>query len=85
MSELGESNTTSNLPAPQDVTATSQPQQQQGQLPQQPLTQTPQQPAPSVNAAGENLQCQWQGCGERSPSAEALYVSPLIPNYASYS
>ncbi|KAJ9499225.1 hypothetical protein LTR99_005319 [Exophiala xenobiotica] len=73
MSELGESNTTSNLPAPQDVTATSQPQQQQGQLPQQPLTQTPQQPAPSVNAAGENLQCQWQGCGERSPSAEALY------------
>ncbi|KIW49238.1 hypothetical protein PV05_10934 [Exophiala xenobiotica] len=73
MSELGETSTTSNLPAPQDVTATSQPQQQQGQLPQQPLTQTPQQPAPSVNAAGENLQCQWQGCGERSPSAEALY------------
>lgn len=34
---------------------------------------SPQQP--TVNAAGENLQCQWQGCGERSTSAEALYVS----------
>ncbi|KIW15997.1 hypothetical protein PV08_06048 [Exophiala spinifera] len=73
MSELGDSSTTPNPPAPQDVPAVSQPQQQQGQLPQQPLLQTPQQPAPSVNAAGENLQCQWQGCGERCTSAEALY------------
>lgn len=78
MSELGDSSTTPNPPAPQDVSAVSQ-SQQQGQLPQQPLLQTPQQPAPNVNAAGENLQCQWQGCGERCTSAEALYVSPKTP------
>ena len=30
-----------------------------------------------VNAAGENLQCQWRGCGERCPTPEALYVSTL--------
>lgn len=41
---------------------------QQGQL-QQPIAQQPS----SVSAAGENLQCQWQGCGERCPTPEALY------------
>lgn len=41
---------------------------QQGQL-AQPLAQQPS----SVSSAGENLQCQWQGCGERCPTAEALY------------
>ncbi|KIW73951.1 hypothetical protein PV04_02026 [Phialophora macrospora] len=43
--------------------------QQQGQL-QQPLASNP---APNVNSAGENLQCQWQGCGERCATAENLY------------
>ncbi|OAL35719.1 hypothetical protein AYO20_05100 [Fonsecaea nubica] len=66
MADLGETNTpTPNPTAPQEVV------QQQGQLQQQPLASN--QPAPSVNAAGENLQCQWQGCGERCPSAELLY------------
>ncbi|KIW79027.1 hypothetical protein Z517_08867 [Fonsecaea pedrosoi CBS 271.37] len=66
MADLGETNTpTPNPTAPQEVV------QQQGQLQQPPLASN--QPAPSVNAAGENLQCQWQGCGERCPSAELLY------------
>ena len=56
---------TPNPPAAQETS------QQQGQL-QQALASNH---APSVNSAGENLQCQWQGCGERCPSAEALYVS----------
>ena len=47
---------------------------QQGQL-QQPIAQQPS----SVSAAGENLQCQWQGCGERCPTPEALYVSCIPP------
>ncbi|EXJ95893.1 hypothetical protein A1O1_01018 [Capronia coronata CBS 617.96] len=54
---------------PQDALQ-QQGQLQQGQL-QQPLIQN--QPAPSVNSAGENLQCQWQGCGERCSTPEALY------------
>lgn len=58
----------SNPPAPQDVV------QQQGQLAQ------PAQQSSSVSAAGENLQCQWQGCGERCPTPEALYVSILMHN-----
>lgn len=59
--------------------AASAPQEvlQQGQNAQQQLQAaagaSPQQP--QVNAAGENLQCQWQGCGERCQSPEALYVS----------
>ncbi|KIV80309.1 hypothetical protein PV11_07820 [Exophiala sideris] len=68
MSELGETTNASNPPAAPDVL--QQQGQLQGQL-QQPLIQN--QPAPAINAAGENLQCQWQGCGERCTSAEALY------------
>jgi len=50
---------------------------QQGQLPQPPLISNP---TPVVNAAGENLQCQWQGCGERCATPEALYVrEPRLP------
>lgn len=67
MSELDQTNQLSQAPQPQDVI------QQQNQL-QAPLISTPPQ-QPVVNAASENLQCQWQGCGERCPSAEALYVS----------
>jgi len=67
MSDLGEASTTTpNPPPPQDVV------QQQGQLPQQPAAAA-QPAAPNVNSAGENLQCQWQGCGERCTSPEALY------------
>lgn len=28
----------------------------------------------SLNGAGEQLPCQWVGCSEKSPTAEALYV-----------
>lgn len=57
--------------------AASAPQEvlQQGQTAAQQLQAaaagSPQQP--QVNAAGENLQCQWQGCGERCQTPEALY------------
>jgi hypothetical protein len=51
-------------PEPQDVVQQGQ-QLQPSQLSN----------APTVNAAGENLQCQWVGCGERCVSPEALYVS----------
>lgn len=62
--------------------AASAPQEvlQQGQAAQQQLqaaaASSPQ--PPQVNSAGENLQCQWQGCGERCSSPEALYVSRLL-------
>jgi hypothetical protein len=29
----------------------------------------------TLNGAGEQLPCQWVGCTEKCPSAEALYVS----------
>lgn len=32
----------------------------------------------SMNGAGEQLPCQWVGCTEKSPTAEALYVSLAI-------
>lgn len=32
----------------------------------------------SMNGAGEQLPCQWVGCTEKSPTAEALYVSLTI-------
>jgi hypothetical protein len=32
----------------------------------------------SMNGAGEQLPCQWVGCSEKSPTAEALYVSLAI-------
>src|ERR1700733_5388219 len=50
---------------PQDVVP-----QQQGQAPL-----VGQSTAPLTNSAGENLQCQWQGCGERCSTPETLYVS----------
>lgn len=28
----------------------------------------------SMNGGGEQLPCQWVGCAEKSPTAEALYV-----------
>jgi len=61
-------------PQPQEVVQQGQlqQQQQQPQPQQQPLIQNQ---TPIVNSAGENLQCQWQGCGERCSSPEALYVS----------
>ena len=56
--------------APQEVLA-------QGASAALPNASAPSPQQPTVNAAGENLQCQWQGCGERSTSAEALYVSQI--------
>ena len=76
MSDLGEAPTSTPNnppPAPQDVVQ----QQAQAAAIQQPGTPA-QSTAPAVNSAGENLQCQWQGCGERCTSPEALYVSTLI-------
>jgi len=55
------------LQQPQDVVP-----QQQGQAPL-----VGQSSAPLTNSAGENLQCQWQGCGERCSTPETLYVSPF--------
>jgi uncharacterized Zn-finger protein len=57
---------------PQDVVP-----QQQGQAPL-----VGQSTAPLTNSAGENLQCQWQGCGERCATPETLYVStsPFSPS-----
>jgi hypothetical protein len=54
---------------PQDVVP-----QQQGQAPL-----VGQSTAPLTNSAGENLQCQWQGCGERCSTPETLYVSTKSP------
>jgi hypothetical protein len=44
-----------------------------------PSQQQPQVPSTTQNAhaVSENLACQWQGCGERCESAEALYVSTV--------
>jgi hypothetical protein len=47
--------------------AQQQQQQQQGSPSVQPVQGTP-------SSAIDNLTCQWQGCGERCDSAEALYV-----------
>jgi len=55
--------------APQEVLREGQSVQQQLQA------AAASSPQPQVNSAGENLVCQWQGCGERCTSAEALYVS----------
>ncbi len=49
--------------------ATQQQQQQQQQQLNQPS------PVAAQSSAIDNLTCQWQGCGERCDSAEALYVS----------
>jgi hypothetical protein len=53
-----------NLQQPQDVVP-----QQQGQAPL-----VGQSNAPFINSAGENLQCQWQGCGMLCSTLETLYV-----------
>lgn len=55
--------------APQEVLREGQTAQQQLQA------AAASSPQPQVNSAGENLVCQWQGCGERCTSPEALYVS----------
>jgi hypothetical protein len=37
-----------------------------------------QQPSPNpASVSTDSLVCQWQNCGERCPSAEQLYVSPV--------
>lgn len=64
-------------PAAQPAQTASTPQQQH----QQPVAQaqtpaTSQPPAtPTTAGAGDSLTCQWQNCGERLSTAEALYVS----------
>lgn len=60
--------------APQEVLREGQTAQQQLQA------ASSSSPQPQVNSAGENLVCQWQGCGERCTSAETLYVSQLLHN-----
>ena len=53
----------------QAVQAATQQQQQLSQP--SPPVQTPQGPVSAI----DNLTCQWQGCGERTDTAESLYVS----------
>lgn len=38
----------------------------------------PVQPVQNASSTIDNLTCQWQGCGERCDSAEALYVSTSL-------
>ena len=45
-----------------------------GQETQQ-MTQPAAAPAPVVGGPNDAFLCQWQGCSDRAPSAEALYVS----------
>ncbi|KAF2717481.1 hypothetical protein K431DRAFT_323139 [Polychaeton citri CBS 116435] len=55
----------------QAVQAATQQQQQQHQVAQtSPPVQAPQ---PTQSSTIDNLTCQWQGCGERCDTAEALY------------
>ncbi|KAL9111919.1 MAG: hypothetical protein Q9227_003769 [Pyrenula ochraceoflavens] len=62
--------TTNNQDSPPgQVTANGQ----QQQAPTPTSAPIPPQQAQPINSVGENLQCQWQNCGERCPSAEALY------------
>lgn len=64
----------------QAVARASEDQQQQqaaaAQQAQQLINQPspPVQPVQSASSTIDNLTCQWQGCGERCDSAEALYV-----------
>ncbi|ERF70985.1 hypothetical protein EPUS_09090 [Endocarpon pusillum Z07020] len=55
------------MSTPQETQQAVVDQQQPAQVPQPVSTPS------AVNNGGENLQCQWQGCGERCASAEALY------------
>lgn len=62
------------------VAAATQQQQAAAQQAQQLINQPspPVQPVQSAQSSTiDNLTCQWQGCGERCDSAEALYVSRL--------
>lgn len=54
----------------QAVQAATQGAVSQPSPPVQPVQQVPQ-----SSSTIDNLTCQWQGCGERCDSAEALYVS----------
>jgi hypothetical protein len=67
--------------------------QQAQQAAQQQHAPSPPVQAPQQSSTIDNLTCQWQGCGERTDSAESLYVSlrptalclalmrrPLIPS-----
>lgn len=58
------------------VAAATQQQQQAAQQAQQLISQPspPVQPVTNASSTIDNLTCQWQGCGERCDSAEALYV-----------
>lgn len=47
--------------------------------PTQQPAQIPQPPASVGGGASDQLVCQWQSCGERSPTAEQLYVSTPPP------
>ncbi|EKG17013.1 Zinc finger C2H2-type protein [Macrophomina phaseolina MS6] len=62
-------------PAAQPAQAASTPQQQHQQPVQQAQTPSQQQPpaTPTTAGAGDSLTCQWQNCGERLSTAEALY------------
>jgi len=59
------------------VAAATQQQQAAAQQAQQLISQPspPVQPVQNASSTIDNLTCQWQGCGERCDSAEALYVS----------
>jgi len=61
------------------VAAATQQQQAAAQQAQQLISQPspPVQPVQNASSTIDNLTCQWQGCGERCDSAEALYVSNL--------
>lgn len=54
----------------QAVQAATQQAQQAASQPSPPV----QAPAAAQTSTIDNLTCQWQGCGERCDSAEALYV-----------
>jgi hypothetical protein len=60
----------------QAVAAAAQQQNQQISQPSPPVQ--PVQGTPS--SAIDNLTCQWQGCGERCDTAEALYVRAIPPH-----
>jgi hypothetical protein len=59
------------------VAAATQQQQAAAQQAQQLISQPspPVQQVQNASSTIDNLTCQWQGCGERCDSAEALYVS----------
>jgi hypothetical protein len=61
-----------------DAATAAAPQQQTTAQQGQQLVSQPSQPTHPVQSASltiDNLVCQWQGCGERCDSADALYAS----------